>query len=166
MASSPLSIESTIVYLNNNAISLIQRNQYNDSIQTFKDVIQFVKMQWNHEKQDVCHMSFCRMSSTSSSLIVEKDKLHATTNEYNSLIHSKNIIQDAAKRLALSTTRMSDESNNTNVILSCSNINSKLVTTELSPDSFNEISSLVLQLKSKKNNFAVDIMIRLSSDFN
>lgn len=50
-SSSLLSIESIIVYLNNIAITLLHRNQYYDSIQTFKNVIGLVK-QRNKDQQN------------------------------------------------------------------------------------------------------------------
>lgn len=143
-----LSIETKIVYLNNIATKLLHRNQYHDSIQTFKVVIRFIKFQCNHHQKQ--HQEVCPnvMSSTSSSSsIVEKTK-----DKY---------IQDATSRLAISTTRIFDQLNNTNVD-SSSNTNNKLITIELSPDSFQEISSLVLQLKSTtimKNKCDVDIML-------
>lgn len=160
----------SIIFLNNIAITLLNRNQYYDSIQTFKDVIRLVKLSHKHKEQqgqgnsNTCMSISPAMEPKQQQVNINRIKCSSikndttTTEIQSSSMHSK-YVQDAASRLPAST--RINANGTKNVTTSCNEVRLKMIEISSEIEPLHEIFFLVSHSKSMKLN--VDIVFRLSS---
>lgn len=151
--------ESTVIFLNNIAISLLHHNQNHDSMQTFKDAIRLLKQchqqQHRHRQGDVCMSSASYLAKNPKNYNKRKNYSPILVNHTN---ENSNCIQNATRRLAKSTTAFYADGGTCMDDIS-------LMTFEMSPDSLKEMTSVIMQSKERMKNDCVDVdlIIRLPS---